>query len=423
MSMQRNARRVILAGAIGNVLEWYDFGLYGLLAPVLAALFFPGHSRTASLLEVYGGFAAGFAMRPIGAAVLGQLADRLGRRFMLALSIVLMGIATVAVGLLPTYHSSGFWAPILLITVRLFQGFSVGGEFVGSVTYLVETGQSKRRGVMGSVANLGSTGGMLLAAGVAAAVTGWADPAQLASWAWRVPFWGGGLLALAAYTLRRHLPENWHESELHAKSKRVPPLWEALRDAPGTMAAIILFTSGYGIVNYLTMVFLPTYAREFGSIPEHQVLRINTAGQALALLIVPLAGWFSDRVMRRRTILSIAFVAEAAVSWKGFSLARHGGASGLWVAQLGLAALLAIVMGSAPAMLAEQFRADYRVSGHAVAFNIGIGMAGGTAPMIAMGLIRMMSSVMAPAAYLIFAAMLSALSVLTLTDRSREPLD
>jgi MFS transporter, MHS family, proline/betaine transporter len=421
--MERNARCVILAGAIGNVLEWYDFGLYGLLAPVLAALFFPGHSRTASLLEVYGGFAAGFAMRPIGAAVLGQLADRLGRRFMLALSIVLMGIATVAVGLLPTYHSSGIWAPILLITVRLFQGFSVGGEFVGSVTYLVETGQSKRRGIMGSVANLGSTGGMLLAAGVAAAVTGWADPAQLAAWAWRVPFWGGGLLALAAYTLRRHLPENWHESELHAKSKRVPPLWEALRDAPGVMAAVILFTSGYGIVNYLAMVFLPTYAREFGGIPEHQVLRINTAGQALALLIVPLAGWFSDRVMRRRTLLSIAFFAEAAVSWKGFSLARHGGTSGLWVAQLSLAALLAMVMGAAPAMLAEQFRAGYRVSGHAVAFNIGIGIAGGTAPMIAMGLIRMMSSVMAPAAYLIFAAMLSALSVLTLTDRSREPLD
>ena len=119
--------RITLAGAIGNLLEWYDFGLYGLLAPLLAAKFFPGHDRLASLLGVYGGFAAGFAMRPLGAVVLGHLGDRVGRRFVLALSVLLMGVSTVAVGLLPTYRTLGVWAPVLLIGVRLFQGFSVGG--------------------------------------------------------------------------------------------------------------------------------------------------------------------------------------------------------------------------------------------------------------------------------------------------------
>src|SRR3974390_2614043 len=130
--------RIILAGAIGNVLEWYDFGLYGLLAPVLASLFFPGHDRIAALLGVYGGFAVGFVMRPVGAFALGYLADRVGRRFVLALSVLMIGLSTVAVGLLPTYAMVGVWAPVLLIGVLLVQGFSVGGEFVDSVTYLVE---------------------------------------------------------------------------------------------------------------------------------------------------------------------------------------------------------------------------------------------------------------------------------------------
>src|SRR5581483_8003125 len=118
--------RVVLAGAIGNIVEWYDFGLYGLLAPVLTSLFFPSHDRIAALLGVFGGFAVGFAIRPIGAVVLGRVGDRRGRQFVLVLSVALMGMATVAVGMLPSYHSIGIWAPVLLIGIRLFQGFSVG---------------------------------------------------------------------------------------------------------------------------------------------------------------------------------------------------------------------------------------------------------------------------------------------------------
>jgi MHS family proline/betaine transporter-like MFS transporter len=153
--------RVVLAGAVGNIVEWYDFGLYGLLAPVLASLFFPSHDRIAGLLAVYGGFAIGFAVRPIGAIVLGGLGDRVGRRFVLLVSVVLMGVSTVAVGLLPTHQTIGSWAAVLLIMTRLFQGFSVGGEFVGSVTYLVESAPQGRRGLAGSVAYLGATAGIL----------------------------------------------------------------------------------------------------------------------------------------------------------------------------------------------------------------------------------------------------------------------
>lgn len=420
--MTREKLRVTAAGAIGNLLEWYDFGLYGLLAPILATQFFPGHNRIVSLIGVYGGFASGFAMRPIGAAVLGRLGDRVGRRFVLVISVLLMGIATVAVGLLPAYQAIGIWAPILLILTRLFQGFSVGGEFVGSVTYLVETAPQDRRGLAGSIANWGATAGLLLAAGAAAIATAGSGSAHVGFEAWRVPFLFGGVMATAAFYLRRGLPEI--KPQLPAsKAAREQPLRQALREQPGAIVATLLFTAGYGIIDYVTMVFLPTFAHEFGHVSVPQALRINTAGQGVALLIVPLAGWVSDRWLSRRTIIAAACIAEAAVAWQAFAVAGEAGSGGLWFAQIAFALLLALVMGAAPAMLAEQFRPEYRVSAHAVAFNIGIGMVGGTAPLVAVALIKTTSSSMAPAVYLIVAAVVSAASILAMRDRSRLPLD
>ena len=434
--------RVVLAGAIGNIVEWYDFGLYGLLAPVLASLFFPSHDRIAGLLGVYGGFAVGFAVRPLGAIVLGRVGDRQGRQFVLVLSVVLMGAATVAVGLLPSYRAIGIWAPVLLILIRLFQGFSVGGEFVGSVTYLVEAAAMNRRGLAGSVANVGATIGMLMAAGAAALAESYPHaPREM----WRVPFFFGGALALAGYLLRRQLPPEQLEPEskpgnVDSEQGRRPapgtlspgpwarfvarwPALDAFRRAPRTMGFALLFTCGYGVSNYIVMVFLPTFAHEFAGISEGTALKINTAGQALVLLIAPLAGWVSDRWLRRRTMLMFAFAAQGIFVWHSFWWTAHGGPAGLWIAQLLLAGLLAVVMGTAPAMLAEQFPRGYRVSAHALVLNAGIGIAGGTAPMVAVALIRATHSQMAPAVYLAIACVASASAVLLLADRSREALN
>ncbi|MGH9414730.1 MAG: MFS transporter, partial [Terriglobales bacterium] len=306
---------------------------------------------------------------------------------------------------------------VLLIAVRLFQGFSVGGEFVGSVTYLVETAAPQQRGWAGSISNLGSTGGMLKEAGVSAIAPTRAGPALLASWAWRIPFLAGGGLAVAGDLLRRGLPEFVPRVEAASAA----PLRQALRQAPRTMLLVTLFSSGYGIADYLTMVYLPAYAHSFGHLSQAFVLRVNTGGQALALLLVPLAGWLSDWALRRRSMLALALTLEAVVGWSAFALARQSG-SGFWLAQLLFAGLLAVVMGAAPAMLAEQFPPGFRVSGHAVAFNVGIGVAGGTAPLIAVALVHAAGTPMAAAAYLIFAALLAAAAVLLLPDRSREPL-
>jgi MHS family proline/betaine transporter-like MFS transporter len=410
----------LLAGGVGNLLEWYDFGLYGLFAPILAPLFFPAHDRIASLIGAYSGFAIGFAARPLGGVVLGHVGDRVGRRAVMVCSIVLMGFATTAMAVLPAYDAIGVGAPMLLLLIRVLQGFSVGGEYTGSVAYLVETAPSQRRGMAGSVANIGATAGMLLASAVVTATAMLAYSPDVQRWAWRIPFLIGGVIAVAGYFLRHRLRETGYVPKPSAR--RSLPLREAIAQAPGAMLLALLFTSGYGVANYLTMVFLPTYAAEFGGVPAEQALQANTAGQALALFVVPLAAWLTDRAIRRRTLLIAAFAAEFVIAWGSFALVGHGNVGGVWAAQLGFAFLLALIMAAEPATLAEQFRGEFRLSGYSVSFNLGIGLAGGTAPLVAVALIAATGNDMAPAWYLMLASAIAAAAAFLMVDRSRKPL-
>jgi len=410
----------LLAGGVGNLLEWYDFGIYGLFAPILAHLFFPAHDRVASLIGAYAGFAIGFAVRPLGGIVFGHLGDRLGRRVVLVSSVVMMGLATTAMALLPTYEAIGIGAPILLLCIRVLQGFSVGGEFTGSVAYLVETAPANRRGIAGSIANIGASAGMLLAAAVATATATFATSAEVQSWAWRVPFLIGGIIAITGYFLRHGLPETGYVPKASARESL--PLRKALAEAPGPMLLAVLFTSGYGVADYVTMVFLPTYASLFGGVAEKDALAANTAGQALTLAVVPIAAWLTDWAFSRRTLLIGVFVAELAIAWWGISLARHGGVEGIWAAQLAFAFLFALVMAAEPATLAELFPSEYRLSGYSLSFNLGIGIAGGTAPLVATALIAATGSDLAPAWYLMVACAISAGAAFLMVDWSRKPL-
>jgi MFS transporter, MHS family, proline/betaine transporter len=410
----------LLAGGIGNLLEWYDFGLYGLFAPILAHLFFPAHDRIASLIGAYAGFAIGFAVRPLGGIVFGHLGDRFGRRIVLVSSVVMMGCATTAMALLPTYEAIGIGAPVLLLLIRLLQGFSVGGEFTGSVAYLVETAPTHRRGLAGSVANIGASAGMLLAAGVATATATLATSDEVQRWAWRIPFLIGGVIAITGYLLRHGLPEAGYVPKASAQDGL--PLRKALAEAPGPMLLALLFTSGYGVANYVTMIFLPTYATVFGGVAEKDALAANTAGQALTLAVVPLAAWLTDWAFSRRALLIGAFVAELAVAWWGITMARHGGVEGVWTAQLAFAFLFALVMAAEPAMLVELFPSEYRLSGYSVSFNLGIGIAGGTAPLVATALIAATGSDLAPAWYLMVASVIAGGAAYLMADWSRKPL-
>jgi MHS family proline/betaine transporter-like MFS transporter len=408
------------AGMIGNVLEWYDFGLYGYLAPIIGARFFPSADPVASLIGAYGGFAVGFAMRPIGAAVLGHVGDRIGRRAVLIASVVLMGAATTAIGFLPTYDAIGIWAPILLLVIRMFQGYSVGGEFTGSVSYLIETAPRHRRGIAGSFANIGSTGGYLLAAGLATGTVMLSEVHPEYPWIWRLPFIGGGAIAVLAYWVRSRLTHTGYEPEPAAQGEL--PLKQAFANTPRAMILAMLFTWGYGVADYLTLVFLPTFASRFGALESGDALAVNTVAQAVAIVVIPIAGWLTDHAIRRRPMLILAFALIFLTAVGFFELASGSALVHFVVAQFGFAVFLGMIMGTAPAMLAEIFPSHYRLSGYSFAFNIGLGFGGGTAPLIATALIGVTGLELAAPGYLMAGALLSIAALYKMKDRSREPL-
>lgn len=410
------------AGTVGNILEWYDFGLYGYFAPVIGGLFFPSHGNIAPLLGAYGGFAIGFAMRPLGGAVLGHLGDRVGRQAVLVTSVVLMGCATTAVGLLPTYRDVGIWAPILLLAVRCFQGFSVGGEFTGSVSYLVETAPRRRRGFAGSFANVGSTLGYLLAAGLAALTETVAGHHLLYGWTWRLPFMLGGVLAVFAYFVRNRLSETGYDPGQAPQRDDTPPLKQAFDRSRRAMILAMIFTWGYGVADYLTLVFLPTFASKFGHVGNGATLRVNTVAEAIAIVFILFASWMTDRHVRRRTLLIGSFSLVFVVALVLFELAHVGGVGAFWIAQIGFGVLLGTILGTAPAMLAELFRSEYRLSGYSLSFNFGFGFGGGTAPLVATGLIGLTGFKLAAAGYLMVGAAMSIVALYFMRDRSREPL-
>ena len=414
---------VLLAGFIGNVVEWYDFALYGYMASFLSGLFFPQEDHLASLLATYGVFAAGFVMRPLGSAAFGWMGDTIGRSRTMLLSVMLMAVPTLALGLLPTYATAGALAPVLLVLVRLTQGLSVGGEFSSSVTYLVETAEPGQRGYAGSWANMGSMSGMLLGSGIAAALTTFVDADTVSAWAWRLPFLFGGVLGTIAILLTRHLRQTEHFKR-HAEGRgETSPLIEAFTNNLKQTVKATLFASAYGVLFYFALVYLPNWAGDQGDYPLHFAMQVNAGATALLLLLIPLSGWISDRFIRR-THLIMAAVAIMFVSAYPLFLWMHesGNVAALVCTQIILAVLLAAPLGSAPAVFVEMFPARDRLSGYSVSYNIGLGVVGGSTPMIATALIQVTGNDLAPSLFMLLMALTGVTAMALIRDRSREAL-
>jgi len=412
----------LLAGFIGNVVEWYDFALYGYMAGILSGLFFPGGNDTASLIATYGVFAAGFLMRPLGSGVFGWLGDTIGRSTTMLISVIMMALPTFLLGCLPTYHAVGNWAPVLLVLVRLVQGLSVGGEFSSSVTYLVETADDDRRGYAGSWANTGSMVGMLLGSGVAAALTSLLSHGAVHGWGWRVPFLLGGVIGGVSIALRRRLPHSKHFERHHDERPETSPLLQAFTTNGRQMAQAIAFASAYGVLFYLPLVYLPEWLHTETGMARDLALRINTAATAFLLLLIPVSGWVGDRLVRRTHFIAGAMLAMTVLALPLYAWLAGDGLWGALAVQFVLVALLAVPLGSAPAMFVELFPAADRLSGYSVAYNLGLGVVGGATPMFATWLIQVTGLSTAPAGLLTAVAMVAFLVMLWIPDGSREPL-
>ena len=413
-----------MAGFIGNVVEWYDFALYGYLAGVIAPVFFPADNPAAGLIATYGIFAAGFMMRPLGAAAFGWFGDRYGRARTMQISVMLMALPTLLLGLLPSYAQIGLLAPVLLVVVRLLQGLSVGGEFSSSVTYLVETAPEGQRGLTGSWANIGSMAGSLLGVGAAALVTNLFDEQTLQAWAWRLPFLGGALLGMTAIWIRKNLHNSQRFHEHHEQRDDTSPLLEAFTTNRRETLLALAFAAGYGTCFYIAFVYLPEWLSGQKLMDRGTALTVNTTMTFLVIPLMPLAAMVGDRLLARRTWIALSIFLLGCVAWPlHLWMLDSGGSLASVVATHALTfALLSVPLGSGPALFVEMFPERDRLSGYSVAFNVGVGVFGGLTPMIATSLISMSGAAVAPAFYLTAAAALAVLALAITPDRSRDPL-
>lgn len=417
------SNKTLLAGAIGNVLEWYDFALYGYFAPVFASLFFPSDRLSDSLISAFGVFAVGFLARPLGALLFGHLGDTLGRRTALAWSILLMAVPTCLVGLLPTYEAIGAAAPIALTLCRFLQGLSVGGEFTGSATFLVEHAASAQRGYVGSWAGFSAQVGALLGSGVGALLAASLTAEALHQWGWRIPFIMGGFIAVAGWYVRTRVPESPDfEAIRRAGRLTTSPARDVCLTQRPAVAKVIGLVWLHGGAFYLLYVYGTTYLATVTALPLATVLALNTGCMTLLALLIPLTGAWSDRI--GQTPLLIAGAAGLALlSYPLFLWLTSGNLPRMVTAQALLTLLVACYMGPFFAAVAELFPVPQRYTGLSVGYNIGSALFGGTAPLIATLSIEWSGNDLAPAFYLSLCAAVSLAVALTLRPTKRGGMD
>jgi MHS family proline/betaine transporter-like MFS transporter len=417
--------RTVIAGAIGNVLEWYDFGLFGFFAPVIAREFFPSEARLTSLLGTYGVFATGFLMRPLGGVLFGHIGDRWGRKRALELSVLLMAISTALMGVLPAHASLGLAAPLILTLLRLLQGLSVGGEYIGSMSFLVEHAPPARRAFLGSWSSSSVVLGSLLGSGVAALCVGLLSEADLAAWGWRVPFLGGILLGLAGLWLRLGVEETPSFLKIReAGGLAANPVAEAVRNNPGAILTTLGLTGLMSVGFYLPFVWLPTWLARINrpALPESQALAANTIALVALLLLTPLTALASDRVGRKPMFLAAA-LGYALLSYPLFLLMTGGTFGRSLVGGLAFAACSGLFSGCMAATMVELFPTRTRYTGIAIGYNAGQALLGGTAPWVATALIQLTGNDLAPAFYLIGSATVAGVACLFIEARHGRPLD
>ncbi len=396
-------RRTVIAGLAGNVMEWYDFGVYGFFAAAIGSQFFPSHDPSTSLIASFGVFAVGFIARPLGGLLFGHIGDRLGRRAAVVSSVILMIIPTLLMALLPTYQQIGLAAPALLILLRLAQGLAVGGEYTTSMVLLVEEAQARRRGFVGSFAPFGALGGLLLGSAVGAALMAFLPEKAAASWGWRLAFFTGLLIGLVVFVIRNRLPPD--QAIVETEEARKSPLLEAFRTQWRTILKVVGFTLGNGVGFYLCFVYVSTWLKEQQHLSASMALTLNSVAIFFMLIMTPLAGALSDRI-GRKPVLMMGAAGLALFAWPLFWLMSVPHLGAILVGQCAFALFMS-GYGASPAFLVEAFPKHVRCSGLSVGYNLSLSVFGGTVPMVAVFLTKVTGNPLAPAFYLSLAAIIS----------------
>lgn len=411
--MKQSALRTAAAGLIGNVLEWFDFAVYGYFASDIGKQFFPESNPTARQLLSLAVFALGFAARPIGSIVLGMVGDRIGRRALLTLSIALMGGATLAIGLLPTFAQIGVAAPALLVILRLIQGFSLGGEFTGSMVYTTELASPMMRGLVSSSTAAGTTIGFILGSLAAWGVNRGLGSAAASAWGWRIPFIGSVLFCLVGWLLRRGIHES-DEGE-RAAAEKTPVLASLVADIKPmvqTFGIVAMTNAAY----YLAFTFAVERRKSMTGEGGAAFLLANTLSLVVVLLAKPFGGYLSDKVGRRRLMMALTVATILVVVWS-LNIMLHGTPTHFMLGQLLLAVPLGMALGLQGAMVVEIFPLRTRVTSMSVAYSVTLALAGGSAPLLSTWLIDRFHNPVLPA-YAIIAYALVGLAIMAPMDET-----
>ncbi|MDT5013725.1 MAG: transporter, family, proline/betaine transporter [Mycobacterium sp.] len=415
-------RKAIVGAVIGNTVEWYDFAIYGFLATFIADKFFPPGDETAALLSTFAVFAAAFFMRPLGGLFFGPLADRIGRQRVLAIVILLMSLSTVCIGLVPGYATIGVAAPLLLLFLRCLQGFSAGGEYGGGACFLAEYGSDRNRGFVVSFLVWSVVFGFLLGSTTVTALDAVLSDAAMDSWGWRVPFLIAGVLGVVGLYIRLRLKDT-PEFEALRESGEVSesPLKDAVRTAWRPILQIAGLVVVHNVGFYVIYTFLPTYfTKTLGFTKMDAFISITVASIVGLVLILPL-GALSDRIGRRPLLIAGA-AGFALFAYPLFMLLNAGSLTAAVAAHAGLAAIEAVFVSASLAAGAELFATRVRSSGYSIGYNISVALFGGTAPYVATWLTARTHNELAPAYYVIFAAIVTLATVFTIKETAGQPL-
>ena len=419
LAPRQSATRTALAGLIGNVLEWFDFAVFGFFASEIGKQFYPDSSPTAQKLKAFTVFAIGFGGRPIGSIVLGMVGDRIGRRALLTLSIALMGGATLVLGLLPTYAQIGTAAPVLLVTMRLIQGFSLGGEFTGSMVYTTELASPLMRGLVSSSTAAGTTIGFILGSAAAWIVSLTLGAEQAESWGWRIPFIGSVVFCVIGWLLRRGISES--EAGEKAVSNRAP-IWSSIvadwRPIVQTFGIVAMTNAAY----YLAFTFALDRRKSAAGDGASAFLLANTLSLFVVLVSKPLGGWLSDRVGRRRLMMVLNVVGMALI-YVALRLMMNGSPNEFMLGQMMLGVPMGMALGLQGAMVVEIFPLRSRVTSMSVAYSVTLALSGGIAPFVATWLIDRLGEPTAPAYYIMMYGLIGLAIMWPMKETNARPLD
>ncbi|MFB7635998.1 glycine betaine/L-proline transporter ProP [Streptomyces sp. NPDC056149] len=424
-------KRAVSAAALGNAMEWFDFGVYSYLAVTLGHVFFASGNSTTQLLSTFGAFAAAFLVRPIGGMFFGPLGDRIGRQKVLAITMIMMAVGTFAIGLIPSYDAIGVGAPILLLVARLVQGFSTGGEYGGASTFIAEYAPDKKRGFLGSWLEFGTLAGYVGGAGLVTLMTALLSTDDLHSWGWRIPFLIAGPMGLIGLYLRMRLEETpafaQLEKEAHAKEKerRQAEKKIGIREMIFGQWRAMLLCVGlvlvFNVTDYMLLSYMPSYLTSELKYDETHGLLVILGVMVAMMCVQPFVGKLSDR-FGRRPVIGAGCVGFLVLSVPALLLIRQGSLAAIALGLGALGLLLVCFTASMPSALPALFPTKVRYGSLSIGFNLSVSIFGGTTPLVVTALIGATGNKMMPAYYMMAAAVIGGIAVLLMSESAGKPL-